>query len=205
MVDMLLLKFESFENFMIDSTLMKIIHGTNFPLCLLIGSVFFCGTIYYERYGGDPLKRSLRNKLIAGLATAQLLITYTDGFGFSWRILIGPLNDQLAMLIVYLRHCSSVFIFLHLSELMIYCACSFFGWNYICAMEEDFFFTFIVLFNMGFTITSQFCRWMLGSLNNEFFELLTATFSKNIEVRLFWPVFTLTNATILFIGGIFAC
>ena len=78
--DIIVMNFKSSED-LTNLTTIKIIHSFNFPLCLLIGSIFYWGIIYYERFGGDPMKRSLRNKLIAAMATSLLILLHTNVLG----------------------------------------------------------------------------------------------------------------------------
>ena len=61
---------------------------------------------------------------------------------------------------------------LNFSEAMIYNVMSIYGWNCVNALDEDFISMFIFLFNFGFTILTQFSRWMMGSMKNEFYGLL---------------------------------
>ena len=197
-----LIEFRSFENFIdIDSSLLKFIHATNLPLCLLISTIFYCGTIYYERYGGDPMKRSLRNKIITANAAACLILIYNTAFGFTWRILIGSLKSEIAVGVSFIRQYFVVFILVYLSEAMVYNVMSLFGWKYVCAMEEDFFSKFILLYNIGFCFITQMSRWMLGSIENEYYELLSGTFTEDYGIRLFYLVLLPINLSILLIGG----
>ena len=86
-------EMEVFGEDVFDSTVIKIIHGIGVVACVISGSIFYCGTIAYERFGGDPMKRSLRNKLIASIASA-IMILHVWLFGFTWRVVFGPLNVQ---------------------------------------------------------------------------------------------------------------
>ena len=69
--------------------------------------------------------------------------------GFAWRILLGPVNDKLAMLILFYRHLAVMFVLINLSEIMIFNVISLFGWKHICCLEEDFFSILILIFNIG--------------------------------------------------------
>ena len=66
-----ILEFESFEN-LIDIPL-RIIQGISFPFVFFIGSIFYWGMIKYERYGSDPMKRSLQNRLLSAIAISTIL------------------------------------------------------------------------------------------------------------------------------------
>ena len=83
--DTILVDFKSFED-LTNITTIKIFHSVNFPLCLLVGSIFYWGIIYYERFGGDPMKRSLRNKLIAAMATSLMILVHSNVLGTVGKI-----------------------------------------------------------------------------------------------------------------------
>ena len=70
---------------------------------MLFGSILYWGIIYYERYGGDPKKRSLHNKLIVMIAFSLIIHGYTVSVGMAWRIQIGQLNEEIAMTIHFIR------------------------------------------------------------------------------------------------------
>ena len=86
-------QFQIFGADLFDSNAYKIGHGIGITLCLVTGSIFYGGTIVYERYGGDPMKRSLRNKLIASLAFV-VMILQVFAIGFAWRMIVCPLNAR---------------------------------------------------------------------------------------------------------------
>ena len=201
MDNILRIEFQSFENF-IDSPVLKFIHGTNIPLCLIISSLFYCGTIYYERYGGDPMKRSLKNKIISANARIWLLLIYDIAFGITWRLFIGSMKNEIfALGISFIRQYLIVISLLYFCEAMVYNVTSLFGWKYVCAMEEDFVSKYIFLFNIGFSFITQTSRLMLGSLKNVYYEMLSGTFSEDFGMRLFYPIFIPINLSIMLVGG----
>ena len=58
----------------LDSIYFKIIHGVIFFLGDMFALIFYSGFIHFEYYGGDPLKRSLKNKLLAQICNAVILL-----------------------------------------------------------------------------------------------------------------------------------
>ena len=48
---------------------------------------------------------------------------------------------------------------------------------------------------------TQMSRWMLGSIENEYYELLSGTFTEDYGIRLFYLVLLPINLSILLIGG----
>ena len=114
-----IIEFEPFQGLVINNTV-RIVHGIIFPVGLIISSIFYWGTIYYERYGGDPKKRTIQNKLIAAIALSIILRCYTTNVVVAWRIQIGPLNDYVAMAVVFMDAEFETFMMINLSEIIIY-------------------------------------------------------------------------------------
>ena len=65
-------------NTVIDSTSFKIIHGIASFLAEFIAFFCYSGFIHYEYYGGDPMKRSLKNKLLAQISKSILTCALTS-------------------------------------------------------------------------------------------------------------------------------
>ena len=87
---------------------------------------------------------------------------------------------------------------------MIYSVLSLFKWNFVCGMDEDFFFYFITLFNIGIVFITQTTRLLMGALENPLYELISGTVNLNMNsgVFIFWKVFISIIALILLTGGI---
>ena len=113
------IEFELFQGLVINNTV-RIVHGIIFPVGLIISSIFYWGTIFYERYGGDPMKRTIQNKLVSAIAFSIIMHCYTDNVGMAWRIQIGPINDNVAMILVFITASFDVFLMMNLSEIIIY-------------------------------------------------------------------------------------
>ena len=85
--------FTVFDEGFFDLNAMKVMHGIGVVVCLISGCTFYGGIVAYERFGGDPTKRSLRNKLIASLFSVVIILELFI-IGFAWRVIFGPLNVQ---------------------------------------------------------------------------------------------------------------
>ena len=86
-------EFTIFGEDIFDFSAMKLLHGIGVVVCLILGCTFYGGIVAYERFGGDPTKRSLRNKLIASLFSVVIILELFI-LGFTWRVIVGPLNVQ---------------------------------------------------------------------------------------------------------------
>ena len=112
-------EFEAFQGLIINDSV-RIAHGIIFPVGLIIGSIFYWGTIYYERYGSDPMKRTIQNKLVSAMAFSMIMLCYTNNIGLAWRIQIGPLSDNVAMMVLCNGLFFESFLILNMSEIIIY-------------------------------------------------------------------------------------
>ena len=76
-------------------------------------------------------------------------------------------------------------------------------WNHVNAIDENFSTKFIFMFNVGFSLTTQFSRWMSGSLNDIKFACLKGSFADALpDTKLFLPLLAGINIVILVIGGL---
>ena len=149
-----LIEFESLEGLIIDKT-WRIFDAIIFLLGLFIGSVFYWGMIYYEKYGGDPMKRSLQNKLVTIIMISIILDCYIFRTAVEWRIQIGTLNDEMAMVVIIVYNVSRVLFGMGICEIFIYKVLAINKWSYICSLDEDFWSKFILHFNVGFSLITQ--------------------------------------------------
>ena len=71
-----------------DSLSLKIICGISFCFAQIISIICYSGFFYYEYYGGDPMKRTIKNYIIAQFSVMGIIICFT-GAGYTWRVIIG--------------------------------------------------------------------------------------------------------------------
>ena len=57
--------FSNEFEYKLDSLPLKFCHGIIFIVGEFIALVSYYGFVHFEKYGGDPMKRSLKNKLVA--------------------------------------------------------------------------------------------------------------------------------------------
>ena len=198
-----LIEFESLEGLEIDET-WRIFNAIIFLLGLFIGSVFYWGMIYYEKYGGDPMKRSLQNKLVTIIAISIILDCYIFRTAAEWRIHIGTLNDEMTMVVMIVFNVSRVLFSMGICEILIYKVLAINKWSYICSLDEDFWSKFILHFNVGFSLITQLSRWMFGSMNNSAYFHFEGSYLNMFPKtqRLFWPIFVCIIMIIAISGGI---
>ena len=113
------IEFEPFQDLIVDAPL-RIYQGIVTIFTLLFGNIFYLGIVHYEHYGGDPLKRSIQNQLISAIAIAALMLCYISNVTLTWRIQVGPLNEDVTMFAISSFRFFVMVFLINLSELMIY-------------------------------------------------------------------------------------
>ena len=107
---------DNFEDIIDFTYPFKIVYIIIFILFELLGLTCYSGLIYFEHYGGDPMKRSIKNKLISqGLLVLMAQIVVNNS-GFAWRILIGPLNPYTSLFVLFIRNFFAITVVLCIAE-----------------------------------------------------------------------------------------
>ena len=175
---------------LLDLTPVKVIYGFIFSFAELIALICYPGVVYFEYYGADPMKRSLKNKLMAQISISIIFLSIYCSPAFAWRVMIGPLNEKIAVFAVFCRNLGGTFNILCFTEIIIYKVLLTFGFKYFCSIDEDFIFMVLNIFNYFFALSTQISRWHLATFENlPIFELLSNTKTTIEIVNYFWPVF----------------
>ena len=175
---------------LLDSTTVKVIYGLIFSFAELIALICYSGIVYFEYYGGDPMKRSLKNKLIAQICISIILLSIYYSPAFAWRVIIGPLNEKIAVFAIFCRNLGGTFNILCFTEIIIYKVLLSYGFKHFCSIDEEFIFMVLNIFNYFFAFSTQMSRWHLATFENlPIFELLSSTKTTIEIVNYFWPVF----------------
>ena len=107
------------------------------------------------------VKRSMKNKLGAQICKAVLVSNFTTPV-FTWRFLFGPVNENLSILILFIRNIDAVIMVLCFTEIIAFRFLLLYGWQHFNSTNEEFMFGFMSWFNIGFSFVTQFSRLMLG-------------------------------------------
>ena len=111
------------------------------------------------------VKRSIKNKLVAQICKAVLVTNFTTPV-LTWRFLVGPVNENLSILILFIRNFDAVIIMLCFTEIIAFRFLLLFGWKHFNSTNEEFMFIFVNVFNTGFAFISQISRWILGKCHD---------------------------------------
>ena len=108
----------NFENFLDLDYPWKIFHGFLFTISILLVFGSYSGFIYFEHYAGDPMKRSIKDKLISQSFFVLMVAILVSNHGFAWRIIIGPLNDNISIMIISIRQFAATNFLLCITEVI---------------------------------------------------------------------------------------
>ena len=104
----------------------------------------------------------MKNKLLAqickAIVTNNILVTPV----FTWRFLVGPINEPLSIFVQLIKHFDAVIIFLCFMEIIVFRFALLFGWKYFNSINEEFMFVFVNVCNIGFAFLTLISRFMLG-------------------------------------------
>ena len=143
----------------------------------------------------------MKNKLWAQLCYCLLVMAMTSSPAYAWRILIGPLIESIAILILFIRCFIAIYLYLCLMEIVLYKVVMALHWKSFSLMNEELVFIFLISFNILFSFGAQFSLCMLGHYASTHYELLTNEFDKKYyEKPLFWPIFMIFLGIILITG-----
>ena len=194
---------DNFEDIITLGYPLKIVYSIIFILFELLGLSCYSGFIYFEHYGGDPMKRSIKNKLISQSFVVLMMEIAIYNSGFAWRIIVGPLNPNICLFVLFVHNFFAIIVVICITEIISFKVFMLYGWTYFCSMDEVFLSQTILTFNFLFGFCTQLCRWMLGSFETHAYELLSGQLlsskSKNHK-RYFWPISFVIYLTIILVG-----
>ena len=179
-----------------DHLSVKIITAIVFLICQLFSNSYHFLMCLFEKYEGDPLKRSVNNQLAAQTCHLIILHNVVCCTLWTWRIMIGPLNPVVAEFEGFIQSIFLVFLFLNTAEIAVIKALMICKWSVVTEMNDQFFGNFVRGGNMAFIICSQFVRYLLGAMHETFhFQLLTG-FKIGQGIDYFWPIYLTSTLTI---------
>ena len=112
----------------------------------------------FEKYGGDPMKRSINNQLVTQSGCAMILHNLVCTSIFTWRVILGPVYLPIAVFESFIMNIWMTWGFLVLTEMSVIKALMIFKWFWIVGIEEQFTGKLLIGFNLGFVMTSQTAR-----------------------------------------------
>ena len=151
----------------------KIMTGLNLGLRLTFGNFFALTLIHYEKFGGDPMKRSIINQIISLMCCCLLVNSLISQPLAAYSIIIGPISQFLAKFCLFDGGSFQGIVLLGLAEIVIIQNLMLFNLSFVSRFDESFFGKFIVMWNLGFVSGSYLATCYFGNLPKPPTEFLT--------------------------------
>jgi len=161
------------ENYQEVRTIMKILLLSENFIGLPFGICLFLGIIHFERYGGDPMKRSIYNMMISLLCFETILFVFPLITALTIRVFFGTFPTIIALLMSFhnfyaiIRECLLIMEICLIKNLHIY------KFQKAASLNDPFWFAFTFAFNLviGFFLSLADCYQSGKQLTD--FDLLT--------------------------------
>ena len=137
----------------------------------MLGAFF----ILFDKYGNDPMKRSLYNQINGQLPYPTILSSVICTPAWTWRIYIGPLNTFMADVTIFIHNSCIIWTLLGLSEAILVRTFQLVKFKYVSAINDDFFARLVFRINACFAFGAHLGKilLLLGSLPNISSEILS--------------------------------
>ena len=140
----------------------KICVGFVSPIsCLLIFSLY-CGIIYYEKMGHDPLKRDLSNMLVSSICKAMAIHTITYFIINSIAVLFDSLFTSIYVTCYFIRVCSIFCCHFSIIEFIIYKFFTVYTKTNIINISDDYWHCFLSQMNVMLSVILSIMLVMLN-------------------------------------------
>ena len=189
-------RVDDFEDLLNTSSL-KISSGILCFLLIMFTNAFNILVSMFEKHGGDPMKRSLKNQLLAQLGYSMIINNTICTPLLTLRIFFGPLSPEIAAFNSFWKNISLIWSIICLTEVFVVKALMLNKFSYMAGLDDTFMSRFLFLENLGFLFLSQSSRFYLGSMYESIeFQVLSGIMVK--ENSIFWPIYM---TMMLFIFG----
>ena len=155
------------------TTSLAIFSGINLMLRLTLGTLLYIAIIHYERFGEDPKKRTLTNRIIISICIGFLANIWIAHPITDWSILVGPTPKILAQFFLLQRGAVAFIIFLGLAEIVILKNLMLFKFNFMALINEQFCARIILVWNLMFAYIYELSLVYINSIPIYEFEFLT--------------------------------
>ena len=190
-------RVDDFEDLLNTSSL-KMSSGILCFLLITFTNAFNILVSMFEKHGGDPMKRSLKNQLVAQMGYSMIINNTICTPLLTWRIFFGPLSPEIAAFNSFWKNISMIWSVTCLTEVFVVKALMLNKFSYMAGLDDTFMSRFFFLVNLGFLFLSQLSRFYLGSMYESIeFQVLSGIMVK--EEPIFWPIYM---TVMLFIFGL---
>ncbi len=152
----------------------RIVMATLTSLTLVVSSCLCFGIWSYERYGGDPQKRTILNQLFGQMALIILLCNLASLSTLLVRLISGPVQVIVAEVGFFIARAGfSTACLLTLNEMAMLRLMSIFMWKRLPPISDNFFGRFLWTLNLALSFTSAVGARMGSSDDTEMYFILT--------------------------------
>ena len=133
--------------------------------CLLIFSLY-CGIIYYEKMGHDPLKRDLSNMLVSSICKTMAIHTITYFIINSIAVLFDSVFTTIYVTCYFIRVCSIFCCHFSIIEFIIYKFFTVYTKTNIINISDEFWHCFLSQMNVmhSFILSIMLVLWKIETL-----------------------------------------
>ena len=130
-------------------------------ICTLIvtfGNAYSLFVCIFEKYGSDPLKRSLKNQVMIQIWYCPFIAHNICTPLLTWRILFGTLNPNIAVFESFLGNVFTTWGLLCITETVVIKALMISKFSYMAGINDDFMGRFFLYGNLGFLFLCHLSR-----------------------------------------------
>ena len=173
---------------LLNTAMLKISSGILCFLLITFTNAFNILVSMFEKHGGDPMKRSLKNQLVAQMGYCMIINNTICTPLLTWRIFFGPLSPEIAAFNSFWKNISVIWSVTCLTEVFLVKALMLNKFSYMAGLNDTFMSRFLFLENLGFLFLSQLSRFYLGSMYESIeFQVLSGIMVK--EEPIFYPIY----------------
>ena len=142
-------------------TFIKVVGVLSYVLSNL-GSVLLLSIVHYEKFGRDSQKRSLPDRVLSFNIIMGVIFAFTHTNILFVRTLFGPVGNAITQLRYYVIS-SMCSLFYGFMETMVLKCIMIFSWKHYAMVNDEFFATFLNIFNVMIGQMISFVRFFHGN------------------------------------------
>ena len=156
-----------------DNIPTKIIATVTYILLETIGSFLFLSAIHFERYGGDPQKRSISNRLISFACMNALIGIWIPQSIYYARVIYGCLPPFLGEVLIFFRFLVGVGEWCAFVVSLIYKCLQIYAFHFTAGLNDEMISRFIEMFLGIFLFLLSCVKHYLGYYNSPGYKTAT--------------------------------
>ena len=153
--------------------LSKTIASIGFFANMGLGIPLWFALIHFEKFGGDPMKRSISNMFTAYLGYVVIFTSFVCPLIKYSRVMIGCLPFEVGMIFVFVRQFACYMVAYLFSLIMMYKCLRLYKFHLTAWFIDDFLGPFMVDMLIFLNILLIIIKYHLGLMNNVTLKLLT--------------------------------